>query len=323
MLKLTRLMSSSSQQQQPPQGSFAESIQTNINETNNNDCDYDCDASSCSSSSSGEDECESSSSSSPTSSSSKHLNAHAGSFPSSCPSMENASLGVVSMPLPIVFEEEDECETIVSNIEDEEQEREQSQEQESLQLDEDGQEIIPNPEDEDDSEEEHEREPCAKTVCSNTDATCQTIPISLSQDSTISANTESASVSASVTSIDHTHPTIQNFEEELDSRLNAILALKEVVFAQRMAMKESTKDKLRLSSKLANKNKLNKQMCSRNRHLEKELALVKEQLRVATSKLLLIEEDNEEEEKEEVVEKESIFDVLHRINEARKSECDC
>ena len=146
----------------------------------------------------------------------------------------------------------------------------------------------------------------SKTVCSNTDATCQTVPISITQDSSTICDL-SIDLSSS------------KLEDELDSRLNAILALKEVVFAQRMSIKSSNKERQRLLSRLNNRNKMNKKLNERNRKLEIELALVQEQLRVANSALLKHELKQEVSNDYSPQEQESIFELLHKINEVRKN----
>ncbi len=153
----------------------------------------------------------------------------------------------------------------------------------------------------------------SKTICSNTDATCQTLPVSISQDSIGDVSLEYSYSNTCTT---------QKVNEELDSRLNAILALKEVVFAQRLAIKHSTKEKQRLATHLSQRTRRNQKLHQRNQRLEKELASMKEQLRLANSKLLKYELQQEAEHCEEysVQEQESIFELLHKINDVRKTE---
>ncbi len=302
------------------QGSFAESISMEGDAAALNAIE-DCDASSCSSSSDEE--------------LTPHLHSsQQGSFPSCPPSVEQKNSGlVVSMPLPVVFEE-DECETSVSNIDEEEEEDEQGKEMERAAGD-NTKNVHVGPQ-ENDHEAVLEDEDAsvdsgapkltkdtiesgfyssAKTVSSNTDATCQTAPISISLDSTSEASAEIIT-------------TTKSMEDELDSRLHAILALKEVVFTQRMAIKETTKDKQRLISKVAQRDRINTKLLKRNKDLERQLASLREQLDAANLKLSQkVQEEGQNDPYVEQVDddstlgprkEETIFELLHRMNERRK-----
>jgi len=305
------------------QGSFAESISMEAGDASSvlgisEDCDCDCDCDASSTSSSSEED------------SSPHIHSsQQGSFPSCPPSVEQKkSLGVVSMPLPVVFEEEDECDISVSNIDDNEKEEEQEDGEghEEKVVEEGTKTVDVDPQKRNNPEEAMTTKDTiesgfyyssSKTVCSNMDATCQTAAISISQDS-------ASELSSEIT-------TSKNLEDELDSRLNAILALKEVVFTQRMAIKESTKDKQRLFSKITQRDKINRKLLQRNKELERELTKVKKLLQAANAKLSQKQDREEEQIDVQVVEtddestvgrrkEESIFDLLHRMNEKRKKQ---
>ena len=123
--------------------------------------------------------------------------------------------------------------------------------------------------------------------------------------------------------------------QELDSRLNAIIALKEVVFTQRMKVKETTRDKKRLEKKMAHRDKVYRDIQRKNHELERQVAKLKEQLTAANSRLSVSQQltyhdgdaDDECSNSNSTFssamvkrESESIFEFLDRINERRKKE---
>ena len=275
--------------------SFIESIQSQCKQ-NEEEVIKDCDASSCSSCSS----CGSSSSSSTEelSSSIEEL----GSFPITVTS-SNSMIHhhYPKMSLPVVLEEgeedDDECSTLTSGIEGDHDEKEKVL---SINID---QLTDLNKTDQNNNN---------NTICSHSDETCQTALLSLSFDSASVDSTDFKDCSSTSTTTK-----VEKLEEELNSRFNAIIALKEVVLRK-------NKENKRLRGKVSKKDKLNQELQKRNNDLEKQLADVKEQMRlISFNRDTKPEHFNDEDEtidrcstKED--NHESIFDLLHRINELRK-----
>lgn len=316
-------------------GSFAESISTFPIHTH--DDDDDCDASSCSSSSL---EDESQPFSIPTSTSAQD---EQGCFPSSSSSSSSSSVMVgvnhSMTTLPVVFEEgeeeEEECEqdddndniqssNINSTQEEEDclQHNSSTQSQETSELKDLTNTITPIPKKvESVNTNEQILCPSNNTVCSNTDATSQTAQDSIS-DGDDGGSVENYSTSRSIGTTETSNKRLQQLEEELDNRLNAILALKEVVFTQRMALKASKRDHERISKKLVHQTNLNKDLCKRNMDLERKLAKMKEQFRLVN--VTKSEGAKQNDEKAKVSSRSSSKEregTIYRINEDRKSEC--
>ena len=274
--------------------SFIESIPSQYKQ-NEEEVIKDCDASSCSSCSS----CGSSSSSTEELSSSIE---ELGSFPitvTSSNSMIHHHYPMMS--LPVVLEEgeedDDECSTFTSGIEEDHDEKEKVL---SINID---QLTDLNKTDQNNK---------STTICSHSDETCQTALLSLSFDSASVDSTDFKDCSSTTTTTK-----VEKLEEELNSRLNAIIALKEVVLRK-------NKENKRLRGKVSKKDKLNQELQKRNNDLEKQLADVKDQMR-----LISLNGDTKSEhfnDEDETVDgrstkednHESIFDLLHRINELRK-----
>ncbi len=320
-------------------GSFAESISTiPIYTHDDND---DCDASSCSSSSSGD---ESQPSDIPTCTSTQD---EQGSFPSSSSSSSSSVMVGVShlmTSLPVVFEEgeeeEEECEqddndnVQFSNIHSTQEEDclehdSSTQSQKTSELKDLTNTITPIPKKIGNANTyEQILCPSNNTVCSNTDSTSQTAQDSIS-DGDDGGSVENYSTIGSIGTTETSNKRLQQLEEELDNRLNAILALKEVVFTQRMALKASKRDHERISKKLVHQTNLNKDLYKRNMDLERKLAKMKVQFRlVNTTKSEGATQNDENDKKAKVSSRSSSIDregtilkLLNRINEDRKCEC--
>lgn len=321
-------------------GSFAESISTiPIHTHDDND---DCDASSCSSSSS---EDESQPSDIPTCTSTQD---EQGSFPSSSSSSSSSVMVGVShfmTSLPVVFEEgeeeEEECEqddndnVQFGNIHSTQEEEDclehdsSTQSQKTSELKDLTNTITPIPKKIGNANTyEQILCPSNNTVCSNTDSTSQTAQDSIS-DGDDGGSVENYSTIGSIGTTETSNKRLQQLEEELDNRLNAILALKEVVFTQRMALKASKRDHERISKKLVHQTNLNKDLYKRNMDLERKLAKMKVQFRlVNTTKSEGATQNDENDKKAKVSSRSSSIDregtilkLLNRINEDRKCEC--
>ena len=87
-----------------------------------------------------------------------------------------------------------------------------------------------------------------------------------------------------------------------------------------MTIKSSTKENKRLSSIIKSRERTNQKLHDCNSRLKKELALVKEQLQIANSRLLKYESKQEVRDDSSVKEQESIFVLLQKVNDARKNE---
>jgi len=271
-------------------GSFAETISNQMATMDYNEDDDD--TSSCSDSSLSDPE-------------ENPFTTSLGSFP--CPSMDIFKKYDIPMSshLSVVFEEEDECETSFS---DNESENDCTREGGTLPEN----EIEENNEEATENDLQNTNSPkilgeiasisCSTTVGSSSDGTCQTISaMALSFDT------------ASVTSDGSKHS-----EEELDSRLSAILAMKEVIFEQREVIRDITKDKRRLSLKLDQRKKNNRKLRKRNQHLEEELKSLTEEL--LNTRMELIQQKEDAEVVQYSKGQESFIDVLNRINEKRKAQ---